>query len=57
MDIQKIKVILSAIEHKSLSRAAEEISYTPSAMSHIADAIERELGVKILQRTPLGMVV
>ena len=55
MDIQKIKVILSAIEHKSLSRAAEEISYTPSAMSHIADAIERELGVKILQRTPLGI--
>lgn len=55
MDIQKIKVILSAIEHKSLSRAAEEISYTPSAMSHIADAIEKELGVKILQRTPLGI--
>ena len=55
MDIQKIKVILSAIEHNSLSRAAEEISYTPSALSHIADAIDRELGVKILQRTPLGI--
>lgn len=55
MDTQKIKVILSAIEHKSLSKAAEEASYTPSAMSHIADSLEHELGVKILVRTPLGI--
>ena len=55
MDTHKIKVILSAVEHKSLSKAAEEFSYTPSAMSHIADSIEHELGVKILDRTPLGV--
>lgn len=55
MDPQKIKILLSAIEHKSLSRAAEEYSYTPSAMSHIADSVEHELGVKILTRTPLGI--
>ena len=55
MDTQKINVILSAIKHKSLSKAAEEISYTPSAMSHIADSLEKELGVKILVRTPLGI--
>lgn len=55
MDTQKINVILSAIRYKSLSKAAEEISYTPSAMSHIADSLEQELGVKILVRTPLGI--
>lgn len=55
MDTEKIKVILSAIQHKSLSKAAEEASFTPSAMSHIADNLERELGVKILVRTPLGV--
>ena len=55
MDPQKIKVLLSAIEHKSLSRAAMEYSYTPSAMSHIADSVEHELGVRILTRTPLGI--
>ena len=55
MDTQKIKAILSAVEHKSLSKAAEELSYTPSAMSHIADSVEHELGVKILMRTPLGV--
>ena len=57
METQKIKAILSAVKHKSLSKAAEEVSYTPSAMSHIADAVERELGVKILARTPLGVTL
>ena len=55
MDTQKIRLILSAIEYKSFSKAAEENSYTPSALSHIADSIEDELGVKILERTPLGV--
>lgn len=55
MDTQKIKAILSAIEYKSLSKAADELSYTHSAMSHIADNVEKELGVKILVRTPLGI--
>ena len=55
MDTQKIRLILSAVEYKSFSKAAEENSYTPSAMSHIADSIEHELGVKILERTPLGI--
>ena len=55
MDTQKIKAILSAVEYKSLSKAADELSYTHSAMSHIADNIEKELGVKILVRTPLGI--
>ena len=55
MDTQKIKAILSAIEYKSLSKAADELSYTPTALSHIADNLEKELGVKILVRTPLGI--
>ena len=55
MDTQKLKAILSAIEYKSLSKAAEELSYTPSALSHIADSLEKELGVKILDRSPLGI--
>ena len=55
MDTKKIKAILSAVEHKSFSKAAEELSYTPSAMSHIADGLEQELGVKILIRSPFGV--
>ena len=33
MDSTKIKALLLAIEKKSFSKAAEELSYTPSAMS------------------------
>lgn len=55
MDTKKIKVLLSAIEYKSLSKAANELSYTPSALSHIADSLEKELGVKIIVRTPFGV--
>lgn len=55
MDTSKIKAIFTAIECKSMSKAAEALSYTPSAMSHIADSVEKELGVRILKRTPLGV--
>ena len=55
MDIQKIKALLSAIRLGSLSAAAEEFSYTPSAMSHMADSLEAEIGVKIIERTRQGV--
>ena len=55
MDTEKIKTLLLAVEKKSFSKAAEELSYTPSALSHIADAVEKELGIKILNRTFSGI--
>lgn len=55
MDVEKIKALLLAVEKKSLSKAAEELSYTPSALSHIVDGIEQELGVKVLNRTFSGV--
>lgn len=55
MDTNKIRALLCAVEKKSLSKAAEEFSYTPSALSHAADSVERELGVKLLKRTYAGV--
>lgn len=55
MDTLKIKTILSAVQNKSFSKTAEEISYTPSALSHMADTLEQELGIKLLKRTPKGV--
>lgn len=55
MDTEKIKTLLLAVEKKSFSKAAEELSYTPSALSHIADAVEKDLGIKILNRTFSGI--
>lgn len=54
MNVEKVKMLLRAIELQSMSKAAEEFSYTPSAFSHIADSVEDELGVKILLRTHNG---
>lgn len=55
MDTFKIKAIIAAIQHKSLSRAAEEFSYTPSAFSHMTAAFEKELGVQIFRRHSKGV--
>lgn len=55
METMRIRAILAAAKYKSLSRAAEDFSYTPSALSHMADALEDELGVKLLARTRTGV--
>ena len=55
METFKIKAILAAAKYKSLSRAAEEFSYTPSAFSHMTAAFEKELGVKLFARHSGGV--
>ncbi|MBQ8894077.1 MAG: LysR family transcriptional regulator [Clostridia bacterium] len=55
MDTLKIKAVLLAVKYKSLSKAAEEFSYTPSALSHSVDSLENELGVKLLNRSHTGV--
>jgi DNA-binding transcriptional LysR family regulator len=55
MEVIKARALLCAIKNRSLKKAAEELDYTPSAMSHMADSIEDELKVKILVRTPKGI--
>ena len=55
METLKIKAILLAARYRSLSKAAEAFSYTPSALSHSVDALESELGVKLLNRSYAGV--
>ena len=57
METNKIEVLLRAVELGSLSKAAEEYSYTPSAVSHIADSVESEIGRKLLKRTHSGVEI
>ena len=57
VDINKIEVLIRAIKLGSLSKAANEFLYTPSAVSHILDAIENEVGVKFIKRTYAGIQV
>lgn len=57
MDTFKIKAILAAAQYQSLSRAAEEFSYTPSAFSYMTAAFEKELGVKLFHRHSKGITL
>lgn len=57
MDINKIEVLIRAIELGSLSKAANEFLYTPSAVSHILNAVENEVGVNFIKRTYAGIEV
>lgn len=57
MDTFKIKAILAAVQHRSLSRAAEEFSYTSSAFSHMTAAFEKELGVQLFHRHSKGVAL
>lgn len=55
MDTLKIKTFLLIEKYKNFSKVAEEFSYTPSAISHIADSLEDELGVKLFNRNNKGV--
>lgn len=57
MDIHKIEVLLKAIELGSFSKAAEKYLYTPSALTHIVNSIEEELGTQLIIRTHTGISV
>lgn len=57
MDTLKIKAFLLVAKYKNFSLAAKELSYTPSALSHIADSLENELGVKLFIRTRKGVEI
>lgn len=57
MDTTKIKAFLLAEKYGSFSKVAEAFSYTPSALSHMADSLEEELGVKLFVRNHRGVVL
>ena len=54
-DIFKIRTFVRAVELGSLSKAANELSYAPSALSHMVVSIEGELGLNLIKRTFAGI--
>lgn len=55
MDAYKIEALLCALEMKSLNRAAEKLHCTQSSLSQLMNSLEKELGVRILERTHQGI--
>lgn len=55
MSIKKYKVLDKVIELGSLTKAAEQLGYTQSGVSHIINNLEEELGVVLLKRSRAGV--
>ncbi len=55
LSIHKYEVLLKVVELGSLTRAAEELGFTQSGVSHIIHGLEREFGFPLLLRDRSGV--
>ena len=51
MNTEKIEALLHTIKKGSITAAAEEMNYTPSAVSRCIQSLESEWGVRLLSRS------
>ncbi len=55
MDISKLRVLLSAADNGSLSKAADLLGYTQSGVTHMMNTLEEEAGFPLLTRGNRGV--
>ena len=55
MNIHKLEALVRAVELGSLSKAAEELGYTQSGISHMMQSLEEEVGFPLMIRTSSGI--
>lgn len=56
LDIKRLQILLKVVETGSVTAAADELFYTPSAVSQQLRKLEEEVGQPLLQRRSRGMV-
>lgn len=56
MNTSKYKVFLEVVDRGNLTRAAENLSYSQPAISHIIRSMENEYGFPLLLRTPSKVI-
>jgi molybdate transport repressor ModE-like protein len=55
LDVRRLRVLREVAQRGSFSAAAEELSYTQSAVSQQIAALEQEVGAQVLDRGPRGV--
>lgn len=55
MDTSRYRAFVQASDQGSLSKAARTLNYTPSGVSRLITALERDLGFSVLERNPHGV--
>ena len=57
MALDKYATLMTVVEAGSLTRAAEQLGCTQSAVSHCLDTLESELGFTVLRRSRAGVML
>lgn len=55
MELNKYDIFVQIIKNGSLTKTAQKIGYTQSAISHLVSSLESELGVSLLVRSRSGI--
>ena len=55
MDSKKLEILMTTADLGSFTRASEVVGYTQSGLTHMMDALEREVGFPLLQRNHSGI--
>ena len=55
MENSKFKAFIECINKGSVTAAADSLGYTPSAVSQLLSSLEKELGLKLLNRSQKGV--
>ena len=55
MESKKLEILMTAADLGSFTKASEVVGYTQSGLTHMMDALEREVGFPLLQRSHNGI--
>ena len=55
MDAKKLAALAAAVDQGSVTRAAEQLGYTQSGLTHMMNSLEREIGFSVLLRDRRGV--
>ncbi|MGZ6575442.1 MAG: LysR family transcriptional regulator, partial [Solirubrobacteraceae bacterium] len=55
MDPKRVLTFRAVANHRSFTRAAEELALSQPSVSHQVAALEREIGARLLDRRPGGL--
>ena len=55
VDSKKLEILMTAVDLGSFTKTSEVVGYTQSGLTHLMDALEKEVGFPLLQRSHNGI--
>ena len=57
MDDKRLRALLTAVQCGSFGKAAAQLGYTQSGLTHMMNSLEREIGMTLVQRDHSGIAL